>query len=164
MTILKNIWYASENRAMSSFKLIAYDEKGRIELNNNDNIIFIGSNSKIIIENISSISMGYQRFKWMTWCITLAFFLPVYYIMFIYISKISVYLSEIFMYLFLLCILFGISFFLMMKWVIVESIDSDGKITKYYFYDGGKNGWRGVFGGTNKLYKHLSNSLNLILK
>jgi len=90
MTILKDIWYASENRAMSSFKLIAYDEKGRIELNDNDNIIFIGSDRKIIIENISSISMGYQRFKWMTWCILLAFVLPVYYIMFIFISKISI--------------------------------------------------------------------------
>lgn len=148
---------------MSSFKLIAYDEKGRIELNNN-NIIFIGSDRKIIIENISSISMGYQRFKWITWGISLAFVLPVYYIMYIYISQISVYISEIFIYLVLLCILFGISGFFMMKQVIVEAIDSDGKLTKYLFYDGGKNGWQGVFGGTNKLYKYLSNSLNLILK
>ena len=164
MTILKDIWYASENRAMSSFKLMAYDEKGRIELNGNDNIVFIGSDRKIIIENISTISMGYQRFKWMTWCILLAFVLPTYYIIFILISKISVYISEIFMYLVLLCILFGLSFFLMMKWVIVEAIDSDGKLTKHFFYDGGKNGWRGIFGGTNKLYKHLSNSLKRILK
>lgn len=152
--IVNDIWYANQERASSSLKFIAYDAKGVFDFGDHD-IIFKGGGIEVVIGRNSTICMGHQRFKWLSWLIVIAFSLliygPIYWIM----SIISGFIANAFLYLYIICIFNGIGINFFMKWVVVENVNQDGITIKHYFFDGGRSGWRGIFGGSSKLYRKI---------
>lgn len=75
--IVKDVWYAGQNRALSPLKFITHDSKGTFVFRDHD-IVFKGSGIEIIIDKDCTLYMGYQRFKWLRWLIVLAISIPIY--------------------------------------------------------------------------------------
>src|SRR5512144_662862 len=92
---IENIWYASQDRANSSFCFRAYDDEGVITLEDK-RIVFKGQHKVIIIDEPINIYLRCQKFKWTTWLVLLVFALPIYVIIYSAMSPLPNIIKAIF--------------------------------------------------------------------
>ena len=77
--IVKNIWFASEKRALSASKILVYDDQGSLEVDG-DKLIFLSSKERLIFDQIQDISLSRQRWNWIAWILGLLIILPIYFL------------------------------------------------------------------------------------
>ena len=156
---IDEIWYASADRAKSSLRMCSYDDKGKLIIEDAA-LVFQGEQINIKIKNIINIYTKTQAFKWKTWLLILVIAIPIYRLFYIYMWSVPKFIKLFFAIVCVSSIFVGFMFGFVMKWVVIEGKDDEDNIVKYYFYDGKKNGWSGIFGGTNKLKTIINRTLS----
>lgn len=141
--LFEGMWYASNNKAKSRSKKLVYDSKdGILTINNKANTFSYLSDS-VRIENVKITSISFNRQSLNYWT----------YIQFA-IPSILVILAKqdktIVIPIFLLSLIFGISIWYSMKWIIIEYETKEGDRKIAWFYDGKYRGWGGVTGTMQK--------------
>jgi len=150
--IIKDVWYANQLRVLSSSVLCAYDAKGFIQLEDRK-MVFFGDSIEVAFNKNCKVYIGRQRFKWYTWALALAIIVPAYCVSCWGIAMMfGRMVAEAFLCVCVLCVVAGVGLGFSMKWVVVETAHEGGVIEKHYFFDGGVNGWRGIFLGSSRLY------------
>tara|TARA_Y100000310_G_scaffold337415_1_gene424434 strand:- start:792 stop:1253 length:462 start_codon:yes stop_codon:yes gene_type:complete len=143
------IWYASEEKFNARFKQIVFDDNGSLEISN-INFIFTGKKDNIQINrsNIKNISIINQKINWISYLIVTLIL-----ILFSFLMK-----YNLIVLFFVIIIGWGFGFLInhSTKWIQVEYIDKNNKLKKVYFANGSKNGWSGIFGGTQKIYDSIN--------
>jgi hypothetical protein len=142
-----SIWYASEQKIKSISKLIVYDEKGQLDIDEK-NIVFSGNKSTIKMEigRITNITLARQSINWIIYLIMNLIFLPF----------LACSLGIIPAILLLIIVnIPGLMIGWNTRWTLIEYQDEKGNQEKAYFADGSGFGWGGLFGGTGKLYNSL---------
>ncbi len=115
--IVKNIWFASEKRALSASKFLVYDDQGSLEVDG-DKLIFLSSKERLIFDQIQDISLSRQRWNWITWILGLLIILPIYFVCYLFFSALLNW-GDIFIYLCLACVVVGIFMGFKTKWIIL---------------------------------------------
>lgn len=158
LNTFKNVWYATEKRAKSASKLLVYDDVGSVEIRNGT-FEFLGSTIGIRIDEINRIYLGRQKVNWLTYLIGMVIFVPISYLCYLPLKFIAGINSNFLVWLWIIAIVFGLVVGISTKWVVIEHKDSNGVTVKSYFADGASHGWKGVFGGTQRMYHRLKNDI-----
>ena len=151
--VLKNIWYASEKRALSSSKLLVYDDTGSLEIAD-DELIFLGSEKQIVFDQIQSISLSRQRCNWIAWIFSLILILPIYWLGYLLFNTLFNQ-GDLFIYLCSVCVVLGLFIGFKTKWVVLD-YKIPGHFTGRAYL--ARSGWSGIFGGTKHLFEYLKKS------
>jgi hypothetical protein len=146
---MKDIWLTHPERFSKTIKSVVFDDKGSLKIENNL-IRFKGQKGIIDIQNIEDISLVNSKFNWGNFILVVIF-------------TISYGVFAIKSYLFTGVILtFVISIFFLLKakqkWIKID-FDSDNKDNTIYLSDGSGRGWKGMFGGTEKLFNKMKKQL-----
>ena len=149
-----DIWYANEAKHRSLTKVIVYSDIGL--LNANDGVLeFVTPNRRIVIDKLQTISLTRQRMPIVSWLLILPFYS-------VFLMGTHFFIKSFFgvgfyftFCIFAILLLFGLHIGLATKWVEVEHQNESGSMERSYFADGYRHGWRGVFGGTERLYREL---------
>jgi hypothetical protein len=149
-----NIWYATEKRARSATKLIVYDDIGTLIIKGNG-LLFAGSKTDQIFEEIHDISLSRQSLNWITYLVAIVVFTPINWVCYLIFNALFDISVQSFAAVILSIIACGILAGLSTKWIIIEHRSINGELTRSYFADGSKIGWGGIFGGTRKLHSDL---------
>jgi hypothetical protein len=150
----QRIWYASEERAKSRVKFVVFDDVGRLTFENS-RLVFAGKKHQFEISMNARPKLTRQSWNWVTYLlvggllalILLTFALP------------PGRSNEALLFLIATLVL-GVGLGKSTKWVVVEGIDKSGQVGRYYFADGASMGWGGIFGGTHRLLRLMSEGIS----
>lgn len=145
-----SVWFADEEKFNSSYKGIVYSNKGELYFDEHtSSLVYQSGKLRIEIENIKNVYRSRSAFPWLTYLIGNSIFLP-----FLLITN-RYNWTYILMIILPGNILGLISGWWCIKWIVIEYSDNNGGSKKVYFFDGRKQGYSGLFGGTTKLYNRL---------
>jgi hypothetical protein len=139
------IWYASDSRARSCFKLLVRDDRGALRLRG-ATLEFVGRRFRIYADSVLALDLVTQRGNWplhilgitlLLAALTLRGFFP----------AVS---ATVVIAVFLVALAVGRA----TKWVRVKYAAPHGSEFAW-FCDGSMFGWSGIFGGTARLYETL---------
>ena len=131
-----NVWYASERKAKSATKFLAFDDKGTFEITKTF-LNFTGRKTsfKIEKESIKNMCLVRQTINWVVYLVFNLFFILT---------------GQIF--ILLIADVIGLLIALNTKWVCITYLQ--GTETKnIYIADNSSFGWGGIFGGTRKMFQ-----------
>lgn len=148
-----SVWYATPKKIESIIKLIAFNDRGSLEIQP-DQIHFRGKKFDVTIAELLAVSLKRQQIPWVSYAIinvAAVVFLAVRHSPIQYLAA----MVAILLFADVLGLLVGIS----TKWIMVEYRDSTDEPQRAYFADGSAFGWGGIFGGTTRLYRQLRKQL-----
>jgi hypothetical protein len=147
------VLFADEKRNQSLTKVAIFTAIGSLVFQQ-DFLEFKGRKLSFQISNIKQISIARQQVPWVSLLITSI----------IVLIGFGVIVRDRLGALFLLLpiILLGNAFAFVVsystKWVRIEYIDAENKTCSAFFADGSFFGWRGLFGGTEKLHQAIKST------
>lgn len=149
------VWFATEAKVYSPFKLIMFDDKGLLELFPQE-AIFQGSKGSIECRQVQEVRLVRQAFPWLSFFLTNALMLAmVFGGMLTYLTPRNPATYVMFGFLNVLLILvMGPT-----KWVEVVHQSAAGKPQRSYFADGSALGWGKLLGGTDRLYQQIKTAV-----
>lgn len=156
-TLHANIWYADEARADSPKKLLVYSDTGALNLTSSG-LQFSGNETELNIGHITKLYLDRQSLNWVAYLVGLLIFA------FLDVALgtgaemllgTGWVLSKLFIMLAPICILL---FWLPMKWLVVE-YDAEGEQRRAYFSLADLNGFKGLFGGNQKLLREIEGAV-----
>jgi hypothetical protein len=140
-----SVWYATPERFESKTALIAFSDRGSLEISP-DTVQFQGKKQAISMTRIIKASLTRHRIPWEAWVVGLIAYLA--YLQIRYSDSLKVLHGAIVM---AIGILIGIQFIVKMKWILVEYEDELGTARRAYFTDGTDFGLGAFVGGTTQL-------------
>lgn len=149
-----NVWYATPRRARSRTKWLVYDDVGTLTVEGAQ-FSFDGNNFRLIRQIVESAVLTRQHIDIVTYLIVcVAAALP---------NALIAYGAHLIfnvpvMIVFMACysvvpISLGIG--LSTKWIRVRFSSEQGEPGEAYFADGGSQGWRGMLGGTRRMFSEI---------
>lgn len=156
MTEKSNVWYASDERFRTASKLIAFEDKGT--LNGGDNALqFSGRKHGLSVTDIRNIELVRQPLPWITYLIMNVVLISIF-VLFAWDRGTAAMIGAVVGVVFANAL--GAAICWQTKWIRIEHTDESGQSVQSYFADGSKNGWGGIFGGTEKLYSVLQSRID----
>ena len=149
MTKTDNVWLTEPERFNKMFKSVVYDQFGSLVIHSNE-IIFTSNKGKKILKAPFTIKLVYTRFPLFNFILAIGIVIA---------YGILRHKSPEFTGIMLTTILILFSLLrLQQKWILVE-YKNKSKTDRIYLSDGSMRGWKGVFGGTRRLYKILQKNI-----
>ena len=149
MTKIHTIWLANSERFNKTLKSVAYDEVGFITITEKE-FLFEGNKGKRIFKAPFTIKLVYTRFPLFNFILAIGIVIA---------YGILRHKSPEYTGIMLTTILILFSLLrLQQKWILVE-YKNKSKTDRIYLSDGSMRGWKGVFGGTRRLYKILQKNI-----
>lgn len=157
---ISDVWYSSEKRTRNSFKLYVYDDLGTLEIEPGQ-ITFTGHKQTLRIRDVRHISLVRQAWNWKMYALVNIVLLPVYFLLYWFLNPIIKIEATTIIVAVIIMNFLGLLVGFSTRWVKIEHGGSADSFYHSYFADGSDKGWRGVFGGTKKLYKLLTHAFGL---
>ena len=151
-------WYASRQRARSRTKLLVYDDLGLLSVEGRL-LSFAGGGTQFQ-RTIASVELTRQRLNLATYAIVCLLALPLYAV-----------IAYVLRYLFHIPVVVGVAICYAVvpigmligfstRWIRVTfASGSEDAPSEAYFADAGSLGWRGIFGGTTRMFARIREEL-----
>lgn len=145
---MNNVWLAEPERFEKTSKSLVYDDKGELVIDQGQ-LTFIGEKGTRDFGQPSEVDLIYAKFAWGNFLYTMVFTLG-----YIFLFKLSSTLIVI-------LLAFNIFIFVFLwrahKWIRINFNSDEGPKT-VYISDSSGTGWKGIFGGTGKLFAKIKDS------
>jgi hypothetical protein len=148
------IWYATPGRARSRTKWLVYDDVGTLSVEGAQ-ISFEGNSIRLDRQIVESAVLTRQRVNVVTYLLVcLVAFLP--YALIAYGVHLVFHVPVIIVFIGCYSVVpIGLGIGLSTKWIRVTFSSEQGEPGEAYFADGGSQGWRGIFGGTRRVFSEI---------
>jgi len=148
------VWYASPRRARSRTKWLVYDDVGTLSVEGAQ-FSFEGNSTRLDRQIVESAVLTRQRVNIVSYLLVcLAALLPYSLIAYgahlLFHVRVIVVLSACYS-----VVPIGLSIGLSTKWIRVTFSSEQGEPGEAYFADGGSQGWRGILGGTRRVFREI---------
>ena len=154
------IWYATPQRARSRTKWIVYDDVGTLAIENSQ-ISFQGTRTRVEPTKIESLVLTRQSANIVSYFIMCLLVLPLF-MLFAYIANIMFAFPIVIVLLSCYSIVaVGLILGLSTKWIRVTFYSESGEPEEVFFADGGTQGWRGILGGTRRIFNEIRNNISV---
>jgi len=149
MKKIDNVWLSESDRFNKIFKSVVYDQFGTITIHSKE-IMFEGNKSTKVLRAPFSIKLVYTRFPLFNFILAIGITMG---------YCIFRHKSPEFTGIVLVADLAVFSILrLQQKWILLE-YKGKSKTEQVYLSDGSIRGWKGLFGGTKKLYSTIKESI-----
>ena len=145
-----NIWLADPETFNKTLKSLVHDDKGIIQIEN-EQIIFVGKKGTRKIEDIKEVSLVNSKFNWGNLFVTVLAAIVYGFLN----NKSNLFTGSILVFAILMFLLLMIK----QKWIKIYFKDETGSKV-VYISDGSGMGWKGMFGGTEKLFYEIKTATN----
>jgi hypothetical protein len=151
MKTFAQIWYATPGRARSRSKWLVYDDVGTLSIDGTQ-FSFQGNSTRLERQILESAVLTRQRVNIVTYLLVcLVAFLP--YALIAYGVHLIFHVPVIIVLVACYSVVpIGLGIGLSTKWIRIRFSSEQGEPGEAYFADGGSQGWRGIFGGTRRVF------------
>ena len=145
---MNNVWLAEPERFEKTSKSLVYDDKGELVIDQAQ-LTFIREKRTRDFGQPSEVDLIYAKFAWGNFLYTMVFTLG-----YIFLFKLSSTLTVILLF-------FNVFIFVLLwrghKWIRIK-FQEEEQPKVVYISDSSGAGWKGIFGGTGKLFAKIKDS------
>lgn len=152
------VWYASDQRARSPYKVLVYDDIGSLSVHPSV-VEFRGQTTRLSISPVDRLERRRQSWNWLMYLLGNLAMSPIYalwwYVATWFVAAPGKYVIASVLALNLIAWALGRS----VTWIVATGTDDTGQRAQMWFAAGRNQGWAGMFGATERMYRDVLGAL-----
>jgi hypothetical protein len=146
------VWYASDRRARSPYKILVYDDIGSLSVRPHV-VEFRGQTTRLSISPVNRLERARQSWNWVMYLVGNLAMSPVYafwwYVATWFVAAPGKYVIFSVLALNLIAWALGRS----VTWIVATGSGNTGQLAQVWFAAGANQGWAGMFGATARMHQ-----------